>query len=117
MQTILGDYKGYCLCGIVGTLDVTSPFTLSKATVICDSLPVGSNLTVEIRKNSKTSGNVLLATLQVTTSQSPTNGRFVGTPVTSFSDASMSTGDVFYAYVSDPGSTLAAQNVRVALIY
>jgi hypothetical protein len=101
--------------GILGKFDATTAKTLAEVTIISDTLPVGSSLICELRKNSTSSGNILSSTLQVTTTESATNGRYVGTTVTSFTSASIADGDVLYATLTGVGSTTPATNARVIL--
>lgn len=108
-------YEGPAVVGILGKFDATTSKTLAEVTIISDTLPVGSNLICELRKNSTSSGNILSSTLQVTTTESATNGRYVGTPVTSFTSASIADGDVLYAVLTGVGSTTPASNARVIL--
>lgn len=114
-EVTLADYQGVSLVGQLGKFDATTSKTLAEVTIISDSLPVGSNLICELRKNSTSSGNILSSTLQVTTTESATNGRYVGTPVTSFTSASIADGDVLYAVLTGVGSTTPAINARVIL--
>lgn len=108
-------YEGPAVIGILGKFDATTAKTIAEVTIVSDTLPVGSNCICELRKNSTTSGNILSSTLQVTTTESATNGRYVGTPVTSFTSASIADGDVLYAFLTGVGSTTPAANVRVIL--
>jgi hypothetical protein len=108
-------YEGPAVVGILGKFDATTAKTLAEVTVISDTLPVGSNLICELRKNSTSSGNILSSTLQVTTTESATNGRYVGTPVTSFTSAAIADGDVLYATLTGVGSTTPAVNPRLIL--
>ena len=71
------DYSGSATIGILGMYDATRTGTLQEVTIISDTRPVGSNLVAELRKNSTTSGNVLSSALQVTTTETATNGRYV----------------------------------------
>lgn len=114
-EATVQDYKGLAMVGILGQFDATTAKTLAEVTIISDSLPVGSNLICELRKNSTSSGNILSSTLQVTTTESATNGRYVGTPVTSFTSAAIADGDVLYAVLTGVGSTTPAINARVIL--
>lgn len=91
--------------------------TLSKIVLYSDTLPVGSNVIAELRKNSTTSGNILNSTLQLTTTDTASNGRYVGTAVTSFTSASVSANDVLYLYLTSVGSTTPAMNIRACLYY
>ena len=114
----LQDYAWPWIIGILGQYDATRAGTLTEVTIIADTLPVGSNLIGELRKNSTTSGNVLSTTLQVTTTESVTNWRYIGaTPVTTFSSSAIADGDVFYVVLTGVGSTTAALNPRVILRY
>jgi hypothetical protein len=114
---ILQDYQWQAVTGLLWRFDATTTGTLTEITLIADSLPVGSNVIAELRKNSTTSGNVLSSILQVTTAQWLTNGRYVGTPVTSFTSSAIADWDVFYLYLTSIGSTTPAQNVRAILRY
>ena len=64
---------GTSTIGTLGTYQATRAGTLAECTIIAESIPVGSNLIVELRKNSYTSGNVLSSTLQVATGDALTN--------------------------------------------
>jgi hypothetical protein len=114
-EYVIQDYKGPAVVGILGVVDVTGTHTLVDITLVADSLPVGSNCVAELRKNSTTGSNVLSATLQLTTTDTLANGRYVGTAVTSFTSASIVTGDVLYLVVTDAGSTLPPTNLRAIL--
>jgi len=112
------DYQGPAILGILGVFDAVEARTLAEVTLACDTLPVGSNLVAELRKNSPLTGNnVLSATLQVTTTEAATNGRYVGTPVTSFLSTAIADGDVFYAVLTGVGSTTPATNPRMISRY
>lgn len=112
------DYQGPAIIGILGVFDAVEARTLAEVTLACDMLPVGSNLIAELRKNSPLTGNnVLSATLQVTTTESATNGRYVGTPVTSFLSTAIADGDVFYLVLTGVGSTTPAMNPRAVMHY
>ena len=111
------DYSGSATIGILGMYDATRTGTLQEVTIISDTRPVGSNLVAELRKNSTTSGNVLSSALQVTTTETATNGRYVWSPISSFTSTAIAAGDVFYVVLTSVGSTTAALNARVILRY
>jgi hypothetical protein len=112
------DYKGPAIIGILGVFDAVEARTLAEVTLQCDTLPVGSNLIAELRKNNPASGNnVLSATLQVTTTEAATNLRYVGTSVTSFLSTAIADGDVFYLVLTSVGSTTPATNPRAVMRY
>lgn len=116
-EIVFQDYAGTGVIGIIGTWDCMNARTLSKIVLYADTLPVGSNVIAELRKNSTTSGNILNSTLQLTTSDTSSNGRYVGTAVTSFTSASVSANDVLYLVLTSVGSTTPAMNIRACLYY
>jgi hypothetical protein len=116
LELAIASYEGPSVIGLLGRYTATRTGTLGSIRLVSDSLPVGSNCIAELRKNSTTSGNVLSATLQVTTTESATNGQYIGTAVSSFSSTAIAAGDVFYVYLTGVGSTTPASNVR-ALLY
>lgn len=116
LETALADYQGPAVIGILGRYTATRTGTLGSIRLVSDTLPVGSNCIAELRKNSTSSGNVLSATLQITTAESATNGQYIGTTVDSFSSTAIAAGDVFYVVLTGVGSTTPASNVR-ALLY
>ena len=69
----LQDYQGSAIIGVLGSYVFDSSKTGTKYSLTADSIPVGSNLIVELRKNSYTSGNVLSSTLQIATTDTLTN--------------------------------------------
>lgn len=115
-EAVCQDYLGQSTIGILGQYDATRAGTLAEVTLIAQSIPVGSNLTCELRKNSTTSGNVLSSTLQIATSDTLTNGQKV-VSVTSFSSSSIADGDYFVAYLTSVGSTTPAINAKVIVRY
>lgn len=50
----LQDYQGTAIIGVLGSYVFDSSKTISKVTLTVDSIPVGSNCIVELRKNSYT---------------------------------------------------------------
>lgn len=116
LELAIADYQGPSVVGLLGRYTATRTGTLGSIRLVSDSLPVGSNCIAELRKNSTTSGNVLSATLQITTTESATNGQYIGTTVNTFSSTAIAAGDVFYVYLTGVGSTTPATNVR-ALLY
>lgn len=116
LEKEIGCDEGPAIVGPIGSYTSTRTGTLVSIRLVSDTLPVGSNCIAEFRKNSTTSGNILSATLQITTAESATNGQYIGTAVTSFSSSAIAAGDVFYVYLTGVGSTTPASNVR-ALIY
>ena len=110
------DYSWPAIIGILWQYDASRAGILTEVTLISDTLPVGSNVIAELRKNSTTVGNVLSTTLQITTTEAATNGRYVGTPVTTFSSSAIADWDVFYLYLTSVGSP-EALNVRAILRY
>jgi hypothetical protein len=116
LELAIADYQGPAVTGILGRYTATRTGTLGSIRLVSDTLPVGSNCIAELRKNSTTSGNVLSSTLQITTTESATNGQYIGTAVSSFSSTAIAAGDVFYVVLTGVGSTTPANNVR-ALLY
>lgn len=116
LELAISDYQGLSVIGLLGSYTATRTGTLGSIRLVSDSLPVGSNCIAELRKNSTASGNVLSATLQITTTESATNGQYIGTTVSTFSSTAIAAGDVFYVYLTGVGSTTPASNVR-ALLY
>jgi hypothetical protein len=116
LELAIADYQGPAVVGQLGRYTATRTGTLGSIRLVSDTLPVGSNVIAELRKNSTTSGNVLSATLQVTTSESATNGQYIGTAVSSFSSTAIAAGDVFNVVLTSVGSTTPGTNVR-ALLY
>jgi len=100
---------------MLGRYTSTRVGTLGSIRLVSDTLPVGSNLIAELRKSSPTSGNVLSATLQITTTEAATNGQYIGTVVSSFSSTAIAVGDVFYLVLTSVGSTTPAVNARAIL--
>lgn len=115
----LADYQGSAIAGILGTFTAPYGMTLAEVTPICggnnSGLPVGSNLIFELRLNSPSGSNILSSTCQVTTTESATNGQYIGTPVTSFTSASIADGANLTAFITSEGSTLPAYNPRLLL--
>lgn len=111
------DYQWQAVLWLLWKFDVEVAWTLVEAVLISDTLPVGSNVICELRKNNTFSWNVLNATCQITTTESITNTRYKWTPVTSFTSTAIADWDVLYAYLTSIGSTLPAQNVRLILRY
>ena len=107
---------GTATIGTLGTYQATRAGTLVECTIIAESIPVGSNLIVELRKNSYTSGNVLSSVLQVSTADSLTNGQ-KWVAVTGFSNTAIADGDYFVAHLTSVGSTTASLNAKVVLRY
>lgn len=89
---------------------------MAEVTIVSESIPVGSNLIVELRKNSYTTGNVLSTVLQITTTDTLTNGQKV-VSITGFTSATIADGDYFVATLTSVGSTTAALNAKVVLRY
>jgi hypothetical protein len=118
LERQIADYQGPSITGLLGSYTSTRTGTLGSIRLVADSLPVGTNCTAELRKNSPTSGNVLSATLQITTTESATNGQYIGTAVSSFSSTAIAAGDVFYVVLTYTGSSMTTPpaNVR-ALLY
>jgi hypothetical protein len=116
LELAIADYQGPAVIGQLGRYTATRTGTLGSIRLVSDTLPVGSNVIAELRKNSTTSGNVLSATLQVTTTESATNGQYIGTTVSTFSSTAIAAGDVFYVVLTSVGSTTPGTNVR-ALLY
>ena len=116
LETTIQDYSWPAFIWILWKYDASRTGTLTEVTLISDTLPVGSNVIAELRKNSTTAGNVLSTTLQITTTEAATNGRYVGTPVTTFSSSAIADWDVFYLYLTSVGSP-EALNVRAILRY
>lgn len=81
----------------------------------CDTVPVGANLIVELRKNSTTSGNILTSTLQIATGATATNGYFRAELTTGFT-AALAANDILYAVITTKPSTSGGFNARV-LVY
>lgn len=91
----------------MGTYVFDSSKTGSKYSITVDSIPIGSNLIVELRKNSYTSGNVLSSTLQIATTDTLTNGK----KTVSITDSdTYVAGDYVVAYLTSVGSTTPALN-------
>lgn len=103
----LCDYSGPAIIGVLWTYVFDSSKTGTKYTLTADSIPVWSNLIVELRKNSYTSGNVLSSTLQIATTDTLTNGK----KTVSITDSdSYIAGDYIVAYLTSVGSTTPALN-------
>lgn len=111
----LADYQGSAIKGILGKFTAPYAMTLAEVTPICDALPTGSNLIFELRLNGPAGSNILSSTCQVTTTESATNGQYIGTPVTSFTSASIADGANLTAFITSEGSTLPAYNPRLLL--
>lgn len=109
MVVTLQDYKGSAMDGYIGEFTAPYGMTLAEVTPGCVNLPVGSNLIFELRKTSDNS-NILSSTCQVTTTESATNNRYLGTPVTSFTSGSIGDGMTLYGTITSKGSTLPAYN-------
>lgn len=108
----IADYSGQAMIGILGTYIFTSAKTLARCSITADSIPTGSNLIVELRKNSSTSGNVLSSTLQIATSDTLTNGKKT---VSITDNDTFVAGDYVVAYLTSVGSTLPALNPVVTI--
>lgn len=119
LELSIADYQGPAVIGLLGRYTATRTGTLGSIRLVCGNnstgLPVGSNCIAELRKNVAAT-NVCSSTLQITTTESPTNGQYIGTPVSSFSTASFVAGDYFDVVLTSVGSTTPAANVR-ALLY
>lgn len=103
----LQDYAGTAIIGVLGTYVFDSAKTGSKYSITVDSIPVGSNLIFELRKNSYTTGNILSSVLQVATTDTLTNGK----KTVSITDTdSFVAGDYIVAYLTSVGSTTPALN-------
>lgn len=103
----LQDYMWPAIIGVLWVYVFDSSKTATKYTLTADSIPVGSNLTIELRKNSYTSGNVLSSTLSILTSDTLTNGK----KTVSITDSdSYVEGDYVVAYLTSVGSTTPALN-------
>ena len=103
----LVDYSWPAIIGVLGTYVFDSSKTGSKYSITVDSIPIGSNLIVELRKNSYTSGNVLSSTLQIATTDTLTNGK----KTVSITDSdTYVAGDYVVAYLTSVGSTTPALN-------
>ena len=97
-QYEIAERVGPSYLGTIGTFDVSETGTLVRAQAFADWVASGTNVTIEIRKQSPNDGsNILLSTLQITAASSPVNGRQASNPVTSFSAPTLSEGDVLYA--------------------
>lgn len=118
LETSIADYQGPAIIGLLGRYTATRSGTLGSIRLVSDSLPVGSNAVAELRKNSPTGSNIATGSggMSITTTESPTNGQYIGQIVSGFTVSSFVAGDVFYVYLTGVGSTTPASNVR-ALLY
>lgn len=115
-EATMQDYMGTSVIGVLGKYDSTRTWILSKIELIAESIPVGSNLICELRKNSYTTWNVLSAVLQIATTDVLTNWK-IYVSATWFTSTAIADGDYFVAYLSEVWSTTPAINAKVVLYY
>lgn len=112
----IADYAWQAVIGVLWTMVFDASKTLSKCTITADSIPVGSNLIVELRKNSYTSWNLLSSTLQIATTDTLTNWK-KSVSVTWFSTATVVDWDFVVVYLTSVWSTTPVINPVCSLTF
>jgi len=101
---------------IIGIFNATTSWTLTEVTLISDAIPVGADATLELRKNSYTSGSVLSSVLTIATTDTLTNWK-KQVSTTSFTSATITDGDYFVAYLVTSWTTSPLMNAKCVIRY
>ncbi len=108
---------GIMTTGTVAVIPVSEAFTVGNVRIMSTVLPVGSNITVDIRKNGTATTDSIFTSdtpAAITTAQGATNGVYI-TEDAVIDNGSLSENDVVYIVVSQVGSTTAGADLYVGL--
>lgn len=103
----------------IGVIPEDSEISEGRA-IIMGSLPEGQSVKVDIRKNGTLSTDSIFTSdvpIEITTSHTPTNDVYIGTGTLDSGQTSCSKNDVFYAAVTQVGSTYAGSDLFVQLVF
>jgi len=129
MDDVSGGSSGYRIEErfIYGTLTIGTMFpvivrkngTITESSVTVGVLPEGSSVLVDVRKNGNTSTDSIHnsdAAIEITTTETATNGFYTSTGSLDSGMTSVSVGDVLYFEITQIGSTTSGEDMVARVI-
>jgi len=111
--------EGQCYAGqVLMYIRINEPCKIIRDSVSVMTQPSGSSLTVDIRKNGTAVTDSIHASdaaIEVTTSQSATNGLYTSYGTLDSANTTCADGDVLYVVVTAVGSTYSGSDILVQI--